>query len=212
MTTMETAKYQIAPITEPQIRSAGEVLSQAFLPDPLCIYTFPDPEERARAFPWFFTASVQESVLLHGVYTTVGRVDGVAVWTPPDTGEPTPEQTKLTGLDQMNIQFGAEACHRFTSVFSYLSRAHQQTVQGPHWYLALLGVSPSCQGKGLGGVLLAPVLQQADRDGIPCYLETFKPSTPPFYQRHGFRTVVAGVEPQSQIPFWTMRRDPHTSR
>jgi ribosomal protein S18 acetylase RimI-like enzyme len=211
MTTMETAKYQIAPIAESQIQPAGEVLTQAFFPDPLCIYTFPDLEKRARAFTWFFTASVQESALLHGVYTTIGQVNGAAVWFPPDTGEPKPEQKKLTELDQMNMHFGAEACHRFTSVFSYLSRSHQQTVPGPHWYLALLGVSPPYQSKGIGGLLLTPMLQQADRDGIPCYLETFNPRTVPFYQRHGFQIAIADVEPQSQIPFWTMRKDPLTS-
>src|SRR5258706_978911 len=74
-----------------------------------------------------------------------------------------------------------------------------------------IGVSPSCQGQGIGGALLAPVLQQADNEGMFCSLETFEEKNLSFYQHHGFQVVVTAIEPQSQLRFWAMRRSPCTS-
>ena len=67
---------------------------------------------------------------------------------------------------------------------------------------------PRCQGQGIGRALLTPVLQMADHEGIPCYLETFVWDNVPFYEHRGFQVVDAGVEPLSQITFWAMKRLP----
>jgi GNAT superfamily N-acetyltransferase len=208
---MTNPKYQIAPLTEGQILSAGEVLTQAFLPDALCVYTFPDLEARTRAFSHFFLASVREGAFLHSVYSTVGQTEGVAVWSAPNAHELTLEQREQTGFNQMEEQFGTEPYKRFIDVFSAISHAHTHAMPEPHWYLSLLGVSPRSQGRGIGSALLAPVLQQADKEGIPCYLETFRARNVTFYQHHGFHITESGIEPQSQISYWAMRREPQTS-
>ena len=46
-----------------------------------------------------------------------------------------------------------------------------------HWYLMILGVVPADQGRGIGGALMQPVLEEADREGVPCYLETMTVKT-----------------------------------
>src|SRR5262249_18467489 len=43
-----------------------------------------------------------------------------------------------------------------------------------HWYLSLLAVDPTLQGKGAGGALLGVLHERADAQGLPCYLETQK--------------------------------------
>ena len=70
----------------------------------------------------------------------------------------------------------------------------------------LLGVEPACQGRGLGGALLRPILARADAESVPCYLETFAEQNLAFYARYGFAAVTAGTEPVSGIPFWTLWR------
>lgn len=51
-------------------------------------------------------------------------------------------------------------------LFMEVERRHPRE---PHWYLALLATDPSVQGRGLGTALLAPVLEQCAREGIPVY-------------------------------------------
>jgi GNAT superfamily N-acetyltransferase len=111
-------------------------------------------------------------------------------------------------MDRMEQRFGPEAARRFSDAYRHFEHTHHQCMTDPHWYLALLGVSPGCQGRGIGRALLTPVLRRADQEGLPCYLETFVSANVPFYEHRGFQVVEAGVEPLSQIAFWAMKREP----
>ena len=133
---------------------------------------------------------------------------GAAVWLPDLDPEGTWERLEQSGLDRAPAVLGAEAFERFAGVVGHLERLRQRDVSPLHWYLSVLGVDPSCQGQGLGGALLRPILDDADADGYPCYLETFEAKNAPFYQRHGFEVLVDDVEPSSGLRFWTFRRDP----
>jgi ribosomal protein S18 acetylase RimI-like enzyme len=68
----------------------------------------------------------------------------------------------------------------------------------PHWYLPMLGVDPSQQGKGFGSALLQHALIQCDRDTKLAYLESSNPKNIPIYERHGFEllgTIQVGTSP-----------------
>ena len=198
-----SSALQVSLIAEEQIPAAGEMLARALFDDPLCVYAQPDPEARMNQFTRFFTELVREGTRQRSVYasTCVYRPNGIAVWMPPRPGE-------QPGTHDMRLHFDPEAQHRFASACRHFERIHRQSTAGPHWYLGRLGVSPQWQGRGIGRTLLTPVLQRADRECLPCYLETFVPRNVPFYERLGFRVVDAGVEPRSQVPFWAMRRRP----
>jgi GNAT superfamily N-acetyltransferase len=202
--TMTKKLPQIALITEAQIPLAGEMLEQAFFDDPLNIYTAPDPTMRTRIFSWLFTQYVRDETSTHTIYTTTGQPEGVAVWMNPHTNE----QVAQSDADALRRFFGPEAYERFVGAFSYFRHVHHEVIESPHWYLELLGVAPQHQGQGIGKALLFPVLQRADAEGLPCYLETFTKRNIPFYESSGFQVAQAGVEPQSQIPFWAMKREP----
>ena len=58
----------------------------------------------------------------------------------------------------------------------------------PHWYLAGIGVEPAEQRRGIGGALMAPGLEAAERAGIPCALLTNSERNLSFYEAHGFVT------------------------
>jgi ribosomal protein S18 acetylase RimI-like enzyme len=59
----------------------------------------------------------------------------------------------------------------------------------PHWYLPLIGVDPSCQGKGCGGSLLSFALERFDEEGRVAYLESTNPRNISLYKRHGFEAL-----------------------
>ena len=48
----------------------------------------------------------------------------------------------------------------------------------PHWYLAIMGVAPEWQGRGLGTALMSPALEALDAAGTPAYLEASTPAQP----------------------------------
>jgi len=58
-----------------------------------------------------------------------------------------------------------------------------------HWYLEVLGVRPETQRYGVGTQLVGLGLARAERQGLPCYLETARPRNVEFYRRFGFEVV-----------------------
>src|SRR5208282_2975696 len=53
---------------------------------------------------------------------------------------------------------------------------------------------PARQRRGLGGELMRPILERADRDNLACYLETENQRNVPFYLKQGFEVIVDGEE------------------
>ncbi len=51
-----------------------------------------------------------------------------------------------------------------------------------------------------------PILAHADREVLPCYLETTKDVNVPFYEKHGFTVVSDGIVPDTALRVWGMRR------
>jgi ribosomal protein S18 acetylase RimI-like enzyme len=142
-----------------------------------------------------------------GDYTTAGEVKGVAIWLPP-------EHTSINDIRLLQLGFIAFPLHiqlkglgEFFSIFSRFKEYRQDMIQ-PHWYLMMLGVSPAYQNQGIGGALLQPILQRADQEEFPCYLETSTEGGVRFYQRQGFEILRSDRVANGRLPFWTMKREP----
>jgi ribosomal protein S18 acetylase RimI-like enzyme len=108
---------------------------------------------------------------------------------PPDGWEVTPERAARAGLDQLPALIGADAVERFDHVLGFLESFHRRDVLSKHWYVMVVGVIPARQEQGFGRALLRPVLDRADAEGLPCYLETAQPENVPFYQKLGFGVI-----------------------
>lgn len=199
--------FSVIRIAEAQIAPAARCLIRAFFSDPFFTHIFPDPNGHLEALDVYFQASIRAGRLFEAVYTTTGASYGVAVWSAPSQAL-SPNQTAQVGLDRLPVFFGEAAYRRYQNMCDYLLALRNRDMPSPHWYLSILGVDPQHQGGGIGYALMQPVLAQADATGIPCYLETFKDDNLAFYRRCGFMPVVTDVEPESRLPFWTLRRDP----
>jgi ribosomal protein S18 acetylase RimI-like enzyme len=199
-------RRQVVHLAESQLDEAAQALALAFQDDPLQSYTFPDPDERRRLSPPHFATLLRYGLLSGQVLSGVEPVSGAVVWIPPGA-TPTPEHAEASGLTRLSETIGADATDRFSRVIDYGERLHQRDMPEPHWYVMVVGVAPAFQGQGYGRALLQPMLDRADSDGVPCYLETTQPKNVTFYQRLGFRVVVDDVEPASGLRFWTFRRD-----
>ncbi len=196
---------QVVHLAEPRLNEAAQTLSLAFHDDPLQSYTFPDPDQRRQLSPSHFSAILRYGLLAGDVLTGVEHGSGVVAWIPPGVEE-TPEMAESAGLTRLPKAIGAGPAGRFSRVIDYAERLHHRDMTRPHWYVMVLGVAPAFQGRGYGRALLQPVLDRADIDGLPCYLETTQPKNVTFYQHLGFDMLVDDVEPESGLRMWTFRR------
>jgi len=81
----------------------------------------------------------------------------------------------------------------------------------PHWHIGPIGVDPAWQGQGVGKALLGSLLEMADEDGLPAYLETDVDRNVALYEKFGFHVI--GQENILGVNNRFMRRDvkPSTS-
>jgi ribosomal protein S18 acetylase RimI-like enzyme len=195
------------PLVAHQHKHASKVMGEAFLNDPLWQYLVPDETRRSLAVSLSMNILVRYS-LLYGKIRTTSTLDGVACWLPP--GETTPSFTRLVriGIRSAPFQLGWTGFRRYIAAENYCGEVHKRIMPGAHWYLWGLGVKPSRQGQGIGGMLIQPVLAQADADHLSCYLETMNKKNVPFYEKYGFRVVSDGVVPRHTLRVWGMLREP----
>lgn len=76
-----------------------------------------------------------------------------------------------------------------------------------HYYLAVVGVEPAAQGRGLGSRLMFPILSEADAGGVAAYLEASTPRSRLLYERHGFEVVEEMRLPRGGPAIWRMWRE-----
>jgi GNAT superfamily N-acetyltransferase len=197
----------VVRLDDVQIPAAAAVLARAFAADPFFEHVLPDAAQRQAALPAIMSVLVAHCQRHGACYTTAGGVQGIAAWNAPGNAI-TEEQMMAAGFGAAAAQMGAAAVGRLLAVYEYLEALRLRTLPGRHWYLMLLGVEPAHQGQGLGSRLIAPVLAQADADGLPAYLETFVQRDVTFYTHHGFAVLEEGDEPSAGLHYWTMHRLP----
>jgi ribosomal protein S18 acetylase RimI-like enzyme len=180
------------------------MLARAFDDDPLSLYLFGGPRNRAAGLARFFAIQLRHTYIRRGeVWTTPDRT-GAALWAPPTMPRP-----------------GAIDLVRILPVFPYLSIWGRKTPdvvrllaayewarpRQEHWYLGTLGTDPDHQGRGVGSSLLRVVLDRLDTACLPAYLESSKAKNLAFYARHGFE-VTGEIVTTGGPTLWLMWREP----
>jgi len=195
-------------LTRREIPAASRLLMRAFASDPFIGHLLANERRRRLAFPPFFRSVLYESVPLRSVWAAEreGALVGVAAWTPPAAGSAglLAGVRARTNITLVRVLFPRRSGPLLAG-FESLAAHHPQQ---PHWYLAFVGIEPRLQGRGIGGALLAPLLERADADGDLCYLETPFAATHEFYRRLGFE-IEREIRPVAGAPpVWTMARPP----
>ena len=181
--------FDVRVAGDPEQQAVIDVITLAFSTDPMARWAYPDPQTYLAIFP--------ETVRAFGgngfAHGTVHLVDGggaAAMWLPPGVE---PESERLEALVQQHTPPERQA--DMAQVFEQMDRFHPEA---PCWYLPLIGVDPTSQGRGYGAALLRYALEQVDRAGAPAYLESSNPRNVPLYERHGFEvlgSIQAGLSP-----------------
>lgn len=186
-------------------RPVVATLSRAFCPDPMFDHFTRDQLAEHRMLPAFWSPIVADT-LRHGrswVADVNGRVGGFAGWLPPSAQPRGAGREALVALGVARslplVRHRAEAGRLLVAMEDHHPREEL-------WYLAILGVDPAHQGRGIGGRLVQPGLDAADADGLPCYLETQKVENLAFYGRFGFEEIDR-LDIGTAPPLWLLRRE-----
>lgn len=186
-------------------RAVAALLSRAFHDDPMMAWVVPDAARRPAFLRALFAANLRAA-------RRAGRVDrhagdaGAAIWLAPGRFPMTRWRMLLSGHLLLPLRLDLTGWRRLARVNRYALMLHHRTAPGPHWYLHGLGVEPARQRQGVGDALIAIGTERADRDRLPCYLETAVESTLPLYERHAFRVEIRGRVPPDGPPVWAMLR------
>lgn len=206
MTIVQPVRTAVRKVTTRDHDTVSSALAAAFRDDPVFSWIFPDPARRAVMTRHFFDLTVQALAPHDDMWTTADGVVGAALWVPygrPPMSEEDGERFATTLAELAGPDAG-----RLLEVMALLDDGHPAE---PHEYLWFVGVVPAAQGAGVGSALMAPVLDRADRAGVPAYLEATSPLNRALYERHGF-VATAPVAVAGGPPLWPMWRRPAGDR
>jgi ribosomal protein S18 acetylase RimI-like enzyme len=197
-------------VTGRQVAPAADLLARAFFNDPLFAYFFPDEAHRLRRSAHTFRFLVRHALGKGRVRATSERLEGVIIYFHSSRMRKSlADQLRLGGPAMLVCQ-GLSAISRQIAADDYMTALHGRHVADPHTYLAVLGVDPAFQGKGLGARLVACML--GDREaGSACYLHTHRRRNLDFYRRFGFELVEESVIPRSGVINWSLMRPPRVT-
>lgn len=199
------AEPRVRRATEAEIPAMAAVLARAFARDPFFSWLAGDaPERNLRMRIGWAGILRHASAGLRETWTT-DEVSGVALWLPPGRGASSflgslrlmPALARLTGWGRLREVAAA------TDLLEKRRRTH---VAVPHWYLSALGVDPDRQRQGIGTALLTTILERADADRTPAYLETATAHNVLLYERYGFEVVEELILPTTDVRGWLMLR------
>lgn len=185
----------------------GRMLADAFADDPIWCWVAPDEGRRRANLASMFAAVIRPGIRA-GLGFTTADDGGVAVWSAPDAW-----RTSLRDALPMAIPaLRTIGVRRVRTGIRALGRIEALHPAEPHWYLGFLAANAHRRGRGYGSALIAPMLERADDEAMPCYLESSKEENLPFYHRFGFEVTREFRIGEDSPPMWAMWREPRTPR
>jgi ribosomal protein S18 acetylase RimI-like enzyme len=202
------ATQRIIQLAPDQFQPARLTLGQAFENYPLMVYARAKTEGRLDAITSLYGSILWDCLRWGEVYAT-SDLAGVACWLSPRHTSPGLPRLIRSGMLRLPWHFGWRGFRCLKTYGDLANQLHHEHASGSHWYLSAIGVRPQDQGKGIAGHLVAPILARADRDALPCYLETHVEANVKIYRRLGFEVASSAVPRGHPLPIWGMVRRPH---
>jgi ribosomal protein S18 acetylase RimI-like enzyme len=183
------------------IKSAVNVISDAFSGDPMWSTVY-NNEKNNR----IVTEGMVRFCLKYGsVRATSGKLEGIMTITPHDK-----DMSMWRVIQSGTIFLMMRALSEVTKMKvlgNTINDAKKSLNLGPHIHLMTLGVAQEYQGQGFGGKLLRALIEKAELEGKPLYLETQKEENVSLYEKYGFSVKKKIIIPEPlNLPMWLMFR------
>jgi GNAT superfamily N-acetyltransferase len=191
----------VAPVSHDQIEAVAGAIARGFDDNELWVWLIPDGRKRLGLLTRRCTATIKHVFIPRGGAWATADLQGAALWTPPDRLKWTLREQLHEALALLpGLGFrGARRGRRIQALY-YANHPTE-----PHYYLDTLSIDPAHQRRGYGSALLAPLLERADAQRMPIYLETQRRDNTPFYRRFGFEEIGEMSLPDSPT-LWKMWR------
>ena len=188
------------------VKPASITCTNAFKNDPYVKYIVPDEHKRPAihyVFEYYLRLAIAGKEI---VFTTSPECEGVAIW--EDTRQKWPLNAIFHARNPLlSLRCGVLVILRLLVAERHIAKIKKQYAPETHLYLALLAVRPESQGKGFASILVGPMLTYADKENLPCYLETQNTKNVSLYEHFGFKVVYNNVLPHTTVPFYGMLRE-----
>ena len=203
--------YQVSKI---EIDKAQSVLAESFANDPFMQYLMGRNNYDLKKASLFHKFVINYGFKYGIVLATSANFEGVAVWLPPNKTEFTVWKSiqagviSLVKIEGINFKKRLQFFKRFKGYGNYSAQLHKKCTSFPNWHLLEIGIANKYRGKGFASKLLRPILDELDKKGLHCYLETHNPVNVEIYRHFGFDVVIEGKLPNTEKPHWSMLRKP----
>jgi len=174
----------------------------AFVDDPVMRWFWPTDEEYFAGEGVTMHAFMRRWLAHDATYTTDDCV-AVAAFVPP--GRPDVEVEADPDGQGSGLVTSDELLAKFMAIGTIMAA---NTPPEPHWYLNLLATHPHWQRQGLGALVMSPIVDACDRQGLPLYLETETVDNVAYYSHHGFTVRSEWDVPLDGPHMWGMIRAP----
>lgn len=199
---------EIIHLDPKDLKKASKVVAASFYDYPEFIFYFPDPNKRTRNLSWYL-GNVLRCALRYGDVYTNPELSGVIFTLPPGHTKISMWEYIQNGFALSPFKLGLYNYKRSMECEDALGTTHEKNMNGrPHVYLWGLAIDPSQKRTGVGTALLKSVLEKADSDKMPVYLETHDERNVEYYRRTGFNLILKTKVPHYDLPFWCMVREP----
>ncbi len=172
----------IRPATATDRPALSDALASAFSEDPLFAWIAGPRVALEPRMRIFFDAFLKNNLRQpdHLVFVADDG-SGAAIWRPVDKWK-VPPMDLLRAMPAFIRAFRT----RLPAMMGALNAIEKVHPVEPHYYLEILGTRRDRQSTGIGSAVINAVLERADEEGVPAYLESSNPRNIPFYARHGF--------------------------
>jgi GNAT superfamily N-acetyltransferase len=190
-----------AAVVDGEVDRVAGMWARAFAGDSMATWPMPAGVDET-VMAGVFKALVPEYIALRAAWQ-VGDCTAAAAWLPPSGAA---SYAAMEGRTRAAIlPLTDDGGSRYVQFWDWLS---EQVPDEPAWFLDVVGVDPSAQGRGLGRRLIEHGLTLAQRDGLPAFLETGNRHNVAYYETFGFGVHRVADAPGGGPRIWFMSLRP----
>jgi ribosomal protein S18 acetylase RimI-like enzyme len=193
-------------LTLSDVDQAAQVISQAFIDDPLCTFMLPSRKTRLKTLHTFFRLYGEVNVKNQRGYGFGDPLEGVAYWKSPTQEEVSISVKALGKFLPLFFTPYPLGLIRARAITKQIDELHLKYAAKPHFYLDNIGVLASARGKGVASRLIRPFLETADAQGVIAYTDTVTRSNVPLYEHFGFQCLEECPIEGTGVTVWALRR------